>query len=1020
MFAWWGRTVYRYRYIVIGVMVALCLGGGVFGISLGSHVTQSGFYDDGSQSVHASVTADKAYGRDTSGHIIGIYTAPDGKTVDDPAFKKKILDNLAQVEKDHPDEILRSIGYFKSPDVLTNMADADKQHAFMSIQLKGDNDDLILNNYKKVKDDLLKVRDDGVDFKMAGLQPLAAELTGTIGDDQRRAEVAAIPLVCVVLFFVFGGVVAAALPGIIGGLTIAGALGIMRLIAEFMPVHFFAQPVVTLMGLGIAVDYGLFMVSRFREEIAEGYDTEAAVRRTVMTSGRTIMFSAVILVASSVPLLLFPQGFLKSITYAIIASVMLAAILSITVLAAALAILGPNVDALGVRTLLRVPFFRNWKPMRVYLTWLAEKTQKTKTRAEVEKGFWGKLVNRVMKRPAAFAVPIVIVMIALIIPLGQLSLGGISEKYLPPTNSVRLAQEEFDKIFPGFRTEPLTIVMQSDNGQPISDQQIAEVRNKAMQISGFTDPDNDPTKMWQERPYLDGASKDPSTRVIQNGLVNRNDAAKKIADLRALTPPRGITVSIGGTPALEQDSIHSLFDKLPLMVVLLITTTTILMFLAFGSVVLPIKAAVMSALTLGSTMGVLTWMFVDGHGSGLMNYTAQPLMAPMIGLIIAVIWGLSTDYEVFLVSRMVEARERGMSTAEAIRIGTATTGRLITGAALVLAVVAGAFVFSDLVMMKYLAFGLLIALLLDATVVRMFLVPAVMKLLGDDCWWAPRWMKRLQERLGLGETELPDERKRPAVRDHPEEALVGAGAHAPPRPMPPHDPTHPGADGASRAGATTRITTPPRANAPSVAGTTRIPTARTQSDEPQTTRLSMAKNAVRNAVNNAAARVNHPPADDTQRSHRPAPPPPAAPREEREIESWLGELRGTAPAGGQPAPPLPSHGPTREPGTGGPVRPSADATRSMPDQRQPRPQPSNEPTTAIPTLGTLPSHAGAPPSHGPTREQGTGGPPEGRGRPRTQDADAATEKLDTREEEEPKRRGGGVSAQDLLRREGRI
>ncbi|WP_101950833.1 MMPL family transporter [Mycobacterium sp. 3519A] len=979
MFAWWGRTVYRYRYIVIGVMVALCLGGGVFGISLGSHVTQSGFYDDGSQSVHASVVADKAYGRDTSGHIIGIYTAPEGKTVDDPEFKKKILDNLDKVEKDHPDEILRSIGYFKSPDVLKTMADADKQHAFMSIQLKGDNDDAILNNYKKVKDDLLSVKDEGVDFRMAGLQPLAAELTGTIGDDQRRAEVAAIPLVCVVLFFVFGGVVAAALPGIIGGLTIAGALGIMRLVAEFMPVHFFAQPVVTLMGLGIAVDYGLFMVSRFREEIAEGYDTEAAVRRTVMTSGRTIMFSAVILVASSVPLLLFPQGFLKSITYAIIASVMLAATLSITVLAAALAILGPRVDALGVRTLLRVPFFRNWKPMRVYLEWLSEKTQKTKTREEVEKGFWGKLVNRVMKRPAAFAVPIIIVMIALIIPLGALSLGGISEKYLPPDNSVRLAQEEFDKIFPGFRTEPLTIVMESDNGQPITDQQVAEVRNKAMQISGFTDPDNDPTKMWQARPYLDGASKDPSIRVIQNGLVNRNDAAKKIAELRALTPPRGVTVSVGGTPALEQDSIHSLFDKLPLMVVLLITTTTILMFLAFGSVVLPIKAAVMSALTLGSTMGVLTWMFVDGHGSGLMNYTPQPLMAPMIGLIIAVIWGLSTDYEVFLVSRMVEARERGMSTAEAIRIGTATTGRLITGAALVLAVVAGAFVFSDLVMMKYLAFGLLIALLLDATVVRMFLVPAVMKLLGDDCWWAPRWMKRIQERLGLGETELPDERKRPAVREPSEnpEALVGAGAPVPPRPRPPHDPTHP--EGSPRPG---RIAAPPRANVPSGAGTTRIPTGRVQADEPQTTRLSMARNAVRNVVNNATG-------------HRPAPPPP---REEREIESWLGELRGTGPSAGQPVAP--------------PARPSADATRAMPTgatgprPRPPRPQPGNEPTTAIPTQKPRLGNADAPATTAiPTA--------------RKSDAEAATEKLNTPDEER-KRRGGGVSAQDLLRREGRI
>ncbi len=937
MFAWWGRTVYRFRYIVIGVMVALCLGGGVYGVSLGEHVTQSGFYDEGSQSVHASLVGDKTYGRDTSGHIIAIYTAPDGKTVDDPAFSKKVLDNLAEVEKNHPDQVLRTIGYFKAPEQLKTMADGDKTHAFMSVQLKGNDDDTILKNYNKnVGEDGTTVKEalqiPGLEVQLAGLQPLAAELTGTIGEDQKRAEVAAIPLVCVVLFFVFGGVIAAALPGIIGGLTIAGALGIMRLIAEFIPVHFFAQPVVTLMGLGIAVDYGLFMVSRFREELAEGYDTEAAVRRTVMTSGRTIMFSAVILVASSVPLLLFPQGFLKSITYAIIASVMLAAILSITVLAAALAVLGPRVDALGVKTLVKfalpdpiaadpenprtsplaiasiplgllvppvgialghvarsrikrsgekgaglatiglllgytvglgalfygviamrdsgtidstvyylllgilifvtvviaglalaraVPLART--PIVWWLHWLTEKTQKTKTRAEVEKGFWGKLVNRVMKRPAMFAIPIVIVMVVLIIPLGQLALGGISEKYLPPDNSVRSAQEEFDKTFPGFRTEPLTLVLESTNGQPVTDQQIAEVRNKAMQIPGFIEPDDNRANMWKERSVLDGATKDPSVRVIQNGLVTRGDASKKIDELRALTPPRGITVSVGGTPALEQDSIHSLFAKLPLMVILLITTTTILMFLAFGSLVLPIKAALMSALTLGSTMGILTWMFVDGHGSGLMNYTPQPLMAPMIGLIIAVIWGLSTDYEVFLVSRMVEARERGMSTAEAIRIGTATTGRLITGAALVLAVVAGAFVFSDLVMMKYLAFGLLIALLLDATVVRMFLVPAIMKMLGDDCWWAPRWMKRVQERLGLGETELPDERKRPTVRE-PDEALVGAGTSMAALTRPPHDPGHPDGPPRPGGGAGRVPPMPARVTPPSAAGTTRIPT----------------------------------------------------------------------------------------------------------------------------------------------------------------------------------------------------
>lgn len=536
MFAWWGRTVYRYRYIVIAVMVALCVGGGIYGASLGKHVTQSGFYDEGSSSVKASLLADGAYGRDTSGHIIAIYTAPDGKTVDDPDFQKKILDNLAQVERDHPDEILRSIGYFKSPQLLSNMADASKKHAFMSIQLKGNDDDTILNNYKKVDKDFF-IKD--VDVKLAGLQPLAAELTGTIGEDQQRAEVAAIPLVAVLLFFVFGGVVAASLPAIIGGLSILGALGIMRLIALVTPVHFFAQPVVTLIGLGIAIDYGLFIVSRFREEIAEGYDTEAAVRRTMMTSGRTVIFSAVIIVASSLPLLLFPQGFLKSITYAIIASVMLSAVLSITVLAAILAILGPNVDALGVRTLLRLPFLRNWGFSRAIIDWFAEKTQKTKTREEVEAGFWGKLVNRVMKRPILFAAPIVIFMIVLIVPLGKLSLGGISEKYLPPDNSVRTAQEEFDKIFPGFRTEPITLVMKNTDGQPVTDQQVAEVRNKAMAVSGFTDPDNNPDAMWKERSYLDGASKDPSVRVIQNGLVNRNDAAKKIAELRSITPPRG-------------------------------------------------------------------------------------------------------------------------------------------------------------------------------------------------------------------------------------------------------------------------------------------------------------------------------------------------------------------------------------------------------------------------------------------------------------------------------------------------
>jgi RND superfamily putative drug exporter len=329
-----------------------------------------------------------------------------------------------------------------------------------------------------------------------------------------------------------------------------------------------------------------------------------------------------------------------------------------------------------------------------------------------------------------------------------------------------------------------------------------------------------------------------------------------------------------------------------------------------------------------------------------------------------------------------------MSTAEAIRIGTATTGRLITGAALVLAVVAGAFVFSDLVMMKYLAFGLLLALLLDATIVRMFLVPAIMKMLGDDCWWAPQWMKRIQERIGLGELELPDERKRPTFRE-PEEALLGAGA--PVRPRPPHDPGHPDG-GTPRPGGPGRPPPPPRALPPSTAGTTRIPIAPgAPAGEPPTTRFKAPTDAVPGASAVPDASTTR-----TPRATPPAPPTPPSTRpsrraesqrgstQNREIESWLGELRSGngGPAGG-PA--------------GGSSQPSAEPTRAMPEQRpsprqaRPQAQPVDEPTTAIPTQ----------------RPQEPG----------------ATEKIPTSEtgDDEPKRRGGGgVSASDLLRREGRL
>jgi RND superfamily putative drug exporter len=435
--------------------------------------------------------------------------------------------------------------------------------------------------------------------------------------------------------------------------------------------------------------------------------------------------------------------------------------------------------------------------------------------------------------------------------------------------------------------------------------------------------------------------KDGSVRVIQNGLVNKNDAAKKITELRAVNPPKGLNLYVGGTPALEQDSIHSLFDKAPLMLVLLLGATMLLMFLAFGSVVLPVKAAVMSALTLGSTMGILTWIFVDGHLSGVLNFTPTPLMVVVIALVVAVGFGLATDYEVFLVSRMVEARERGMSTAEAIRIGTATTGRLITAAALVLAVVAGSFVFSDLVLMKYLAFGLMAALLLDATVVRMFLVPSVMKLLGDDCWWAPRWARRLQNKIGLGEIDLPDERKRPTLNGRPARPPVAASLVAA-APRPPHDPTHPAPLEPSRPARQAPEPRPAKEPTPS-ASTTRA------DDSVDTTRI------------------------------------PARPNQPTEAKTTRFAAQG-APGRDRPAEPRP------------PAKPAPPAPQAP--QRPPTAPPSGDQTRAIPVPGNRPDD---PDSDAP----GEAVNPRGQG----ENGDPARQR---------RRSGGGLSAADLLRREGRL
>ncbi|MFD4366746.1 MMPL family transporter [Rhodococcus sp. NPDC058521] len=745
MFASWGSIVYRARFTVIAVMVAGLLGLAGYGLSLQDHLSQSGWDDPGSESVEASKLADQTFGRDTMADVVALYTAPEGKTVDDPEFQSKISANLNALQTEHKDQILKiNASYFEADGVIGAgqpiLADADKKHAIASIGIVGANDTEITNNFRDVKDAFYI---DGVDVQLAGLQPVAGALNDTMAQDIHRMEILAIPAVGVLLFFVFGGVVAAALPLIIGGLTVISANGIVRLITNFTEVNAFVVPVVSLVGLGLAIDYGLFIVSRFREEMAEGYETGAAVRRTVMTAGRTVVFSATMIVASLGGLLLFPQGFLKSVAYGAIATVMLAALTSITILPGILGILGKRIDMLS------------WKRFR-----------QTKNAEEIEGSIWGRLTRWVMQNPLKVTIPIVIGLLLLIVPLTGIKFGGINETYLPPGSDTRAAQEQFDELFPDRRTEPVKLVIRGDDAAAVN-KAVSPLIKEASDAPGLVSNFAPST-----------ATKD-GVVVLQAGLENRNESTATMDYLRSMETPDGVDVLIGGTPALEYDSINALLDNLPLMVLLVLVATTLLMFLTFGSLVLPIKAALMSALGLGSTLGILTWIFIDGNGAGLLNFTPGPIMSPVLVLIIAIVYGLSTDYEVFLLSRMVEARAQGASTTESIRVGTAHTGRIITAAALILIVVTGAFGFSELVMMKYISYGMIAALIIDATLIRMFLVPATMKLLGDDCWWAPAWMKRIQEKVGLGEPILDNELM---PQDVPELTPVGvASAPAPSR-----------------------------------------------------------------------------------------------------------------------------------------------------------------------------------------------------------------------------------------------
>ncbi|MFJ9370436.1 MMPL family transporter [Nocardia sp. NPDC101769] len=689
----WGRLIHRFRFAVFAVFGLVVLASGFYGRDLGDHLTQEGWFDESSQSVAASKLADATFGRDTDADLIAIYTAPPGLTVDDEPVRSAVAAELTRLRTEHPDRILKIDSYWDGA-LMGQFADASRTHAFASIGLRGRGGTDTVDNYLAIKSEFhagaTGSGPGGTTVQLAGLQPVVEGINTGMQDDIHRAELIALPLVAILLYFVFGGVVGALLPVLIGGMTILGSQGIMRLLTNHLQVNVFASAVVTLVSLGLAIDYGLFAVTRFREELAAGRSVEEATARTVATAGRTVLFSAAIIAVSLGALFIYPNGVLRSVPLGGISSVLLAAVLSVTALPAVLSIVGRRIDLWG-----------RYGPAGV------------RTAEQIDAGFFSRLALFAMRKPWLVIVPVVLILLVLILPFRSIEFGGLSERYLASDNPARVAQQDFDRVFPQFRTEPLKLVVVGANPQQLSD-----IRYTADQIVGpeMTGP-FDPAAPTKDR-----------VTVLASGLRDKRDADSVIAALRSIPQPDGVQVMVGGVPALERDSIQGLIKGLPLLAAILVVAAIALMYAAFRSLVLAIKAVVMSALSLGATLGVLTWIFVEGHGAGLFDFTPGPLMFAVLVLIVTVLFGLSTDYEVFLQSRMAEARAAGAGAPEAIRYGIAHTGGVITSAAAILIVVTGAFGFSDLVLMKYIAYGMIAALVLDATVIRMLLTPAVLKL----------------------------------------------------------------------------------------------------------------------------------------------------------------------------------------------------------------------------------------------------------------------------------------------------
>ncbi|MFE6522746.1 MMPL family transporter [Streptomyces sp. NPDC057794] len=713
-------AVRRSRLVLIVAALAVALMG-VLGAGAFEKLKGGGFDDPASPSTRAGqVIADKFGGES---NLVLLVRSPDGP-VDAPAAAESGLGLVAELRND--ERLGNVVSYWEtnSPDLRSE----DGREALVLAHVKGDTTEQrkssteILDTYGGTYRDTLTVR-------AGGGAAVGAGLSNQVVEDLILAEAIAIPLTLVLLLIVFGSVVAALLPLAVALIAVVGSFAQLFVLGSVTDVADTATNLTTALGLGLGIDYALLMVSRFREQLAAGAGVDDAVRRTVHTAGRTVAFSAATVAAALAALMVFPQYFLRSFGFAGVGVVAIAALSTLFVMPALLKVLGHRVDS-G-----RMPW---------------AKAQRSGARAPL----WGRLARTVMRRPVLTAVPVLAVLLLAASPLLHIGFGTPDERVLPEDAESRQVARVLREDFGGGEDSALHIAIdESVAGAPL-----AAYAGRLAALDGVERVETSAGVHTAGRSAPTGPA-DPALgrpdaqRIsVVSGLTPKSEAAENLVErVRSVTPPPGTEPLVGGNDAVLVDAKASIAGKLALAVTLVVLTTFLLLFLFTGSVVQPLRALALNLVSLGATLGVMTWIFQDGNLSSLLGFTPQPMELSMTVLMFCIAFGLSMDYEVFVTSRIKELHDQGADNGTAVVDGLGHTGRIVSAAACLLAVSFFAFGTADLSFMQMFGLGSGLAILIDAVAVRGVLVPAAMRLLGRSAWYAPGFLRAFHARYGLSE-----------------------------------------------------------------------------------------------------------------------------------------------------------------------------------------------------------------------------------------------------------------------------